>query len=112
MRNKMPLRERDLQRKILLRLRACGGWWVKFPAGPFSTAGIPDLIGMFTHPPHRGRLVAIEVKLPGEKPTALQARTLAAIEAAGGISATIDSIENLNIFLDFYLQNKSIVVDS
>ena len=50
--------------------------------------GSADLIGWF---PRNGVavFVAIEVKQPGRKPTAEQARFLAAVRAAGGIGAVI-----------------------
>lgn len=49
--------------------------------------GLPDLISCF-----RGRFLAFEVKVPGEKPTTLQLRTIAEIWAAGGAACAVDNV--------------------
>jgi hypothetical protein len=40
-----------------------------------------------------GRAVKLEVKLPGEEPTALQARVLALWEAAGAVVGVVTSLD-------------------
>ena len=41
----------------------------------------------------KGKFVAIEAKVPGNKPTARQRQTIMAIEAAGGIAFWADSLD-------------------
>lgn len=51
-------------------------------------AGIPDLLVCA-----EGQFVAIEVKRPGEKPTALQRAQLEKIACSGGTSAVVTSCD-------------------
>lgn len=80
--------ETVLSTKVLLRLRAEGGWWMKVHGGPFQAAGIPDIIGCW-----KGRFIAIELKIPGEVPTQLQVITLEAIHKAGARCGVAYSVE-------------------
>ena len=79
--------ESRLQKKIqdLLR-KEVGGWWFKVWGGPFTPAGIPDLIGCVD-----GMFFALEVKLPkkSSKPSAIQLETIRDIVMKGGGCATI-----------------------
>lgn len=52
--------------------------------------GISDLLIMLPG----GRLAALEVKKPGEKPTPEQVEFLAATQAGGGIAAVVHSFED------------------
>ena len=52
--------------------------------------GSADLIGWTRD----GRFLAIEVKLPGEKPDAAQARFLDAVKMAGGVAGVARSVED------------------
>lgn len=79
--------ESRLQKKIQDRLRReVGGWWFKQHGGPFTPAGIPDLIGCV-----EGLFFALEVKLPrkSSKPSAIQLETIRDIVIKGGGVATI-----------------------
>lgn len=69
--------EYKLQVKVLKALRRLPGLWC-YKAHDQCTPGIPDIIGCL-----RGRMFAIELKAPGEGPTAIQRRTLALLRAAG-----------------------------
>lgn len=90
------MREADLQARILKWLRSRGGWWVKFPAGPYAPAGVPDILGCY-----RGRFVAIEVKKPGGGVTKLQAATQERIAKQGqGLVATAFSLDDVRELLD------------
>lgn len=62
-------------------------------AGGYSAtpAGFPDLVGVI--PPH-GRAIYIEVKAPGNKPTDLQTRFLAALAAKGAVAFWADSVDS------------------
>lgn len=60
---------------------------------PFTeevSAGMADVNGVLgPQSAHPGRFFALEVKRPGEKPTAPQIAYLAAIRASGGIAAVV-----------------------
>lgn len=74
--------------KIMLWLKAGGGWWFKSHGGPFQVAGLPDIIGCY-----EGRFVAIEVKIPGKKPSKLQELVMGAINEAGGSTGAATNVE-------------------
>ena len=63
-------------------------WLMKVHGGAFQAAGVPDIIGCID-----GRFVALEVKVPGAKPTRLQELILSRIEAAGGLTGVVTSVE-------------------
>lgn len=93
------MRESDLSRTIQIALSQAGHRIWRFNTGLFYTAdGRPvragmksasDLIGIAKG----GRFVAIEVKLPGGKPTAAQQRFLDLIESMGGVSGCARSVD-------------------
>lgn len=69
-------------KKVLLEI----GAYYAMPMGTgYGNAGVPDFLVCF-----RGRFVGIECKANGGKPTALQLKNLADIEAAGGFALIID----------------------
>jgi hypothetical protein len=79
--------ESRLQKRIQDALRRqFGGWWFKVWGGPFTPAGIPDLIGCVD-----GMFFALEVKLPkkASKPSLIQLETIRDIVFKGGGVATI-----------------------
>ena len=99
--------ESKLQQKILKRVRERGCYAVKYPAGPYSRAGVPDILGCIKRrheSPYGtdyevGEFFAIEVKRQGEKPTKLQEREIRAIRKAEGRAIVIRSMEELQKFL-------------
>lgn len=80
--------ETALSEKVLSRLRAEGGRWTKVHGGPFQEAGVSDILGCW-----RGRFVAIELKIPGEKPTKLQETYLDDIHYSGGIAGVATTVQ-------------------
>ena len=90
----MAASEGALVHEMMRKLRANGAYVEKNHGSPFSK-GRPDLEGCF-----RGLFFAIEVKLPGGKPTALQQYVLNEIEFAGGRSYLLYSVEELVELLD------------
>lgn len=56
-------------------------WYFKYWAGPYSKAGIPDIIACVN-----GRFVAIEVKAENGRPSELQKRTVKLIQESGGLA--------------------------
>ena len=72
--------------RLLKKLPRCFAW--KTHGGMYGTAGIPDVIACVD-----GRFVALEVKQPGGRPTALQTATIEKIRAAGGLADIVASAE-------------------
>lgn len=80
--------EANLQRRIQRALKAEGAWVVKYHSSAVTRRGIPDLLIC-----HRGRFIALEVKLPGGKPTEHQQAELDAIASAGGGVAIVTTVD-------------------
>lgn len=89
--------EGKLAQKILTALREEGGWWTKIHGGEFQAVGLPDIIGCY-----KGYFIGIEVKLPGEKPTARQRWVLNQIGLADGTATVVTSVEEaLEVLSEF-----------
>ena len=84
----MPKPETSLVRKIMTRLGAEGGWWMKVHGSIFQASGIPDIIGCY-----KGRFVGIEVKMPGNVPTKLQLHNIGLLKEAGANVGVAYSVE-------------------
>lgn len=71
-------------------LRDQGIFYWSAAAGPFSTHGISDILAL-----HNGVLYALEVKAPGKSNNATphQRRFIAAVQAAGGQGAVVDTLD-------------------
>lgn len=91
------MKESRLQARIRKALedRYPHSWLVKFHGGPFTPAGVPDLIGCIS-----GFFIALEVKNPGENPSVIQSRVINRIQLAGGISGVITSFEEAVQLID------------
>lgn len=79
-------------KKILVEM---GAYYFMPATGGFGRSGVPDIVGCVN-----GRFFAIECKAGNNKPTALQDRELALIQACGGIAmvineSNIDSVRSL-----------------
>jgi len=83
------MRERTITRKIMQSINRMGGYCVKIHGSPYTTAGTPDILASID-----GRFVAVEVKLEGKKPTAIQHHTLQTIANSGGIAFVANSAED------------------
>lgn len=79
--NMLTPRERTIQRACLKVLRDAGGYAVNIAGGPAIDVGTPDIFGCY-----RGRFIAIEVKRPGQTPTAIQKHRLKQVSEAGGFA--------------------------
>lgn len=73
----------------VLRKRYPGSFWVKIHGSSMQHKGLPDLHGTLL-----GHSVWLEVKMPGEKPTDLQAYTIGQIIGAGGVAGVVYSAED------------------
>lgn len=90
--------EQQIQRAILSYLKSLGIYAIKTIRS--NRGGVPDIIACAG-----GRFIALEVKRPGNKATALQQLEIARIEAAGGIAAVVYSKEDAAAILsDFITQ--------
>ena len=87
------MREATLVKAILAELKAQGAWARKIHGSAYN-AGLPDVAAVVN-----GRAVWLEAKVPGERPTTLQQKTIDAICAAGGIAAVVTSVEDVRAVL-------------
>ena len=88
--------EKDITNAILRYLRTLPGCFCwKEHGGPYSQAGIPDIICCY-----RGRFVAFEVKTATGKLSKLQAVTLERIRAAGGRAHMVTSVAQVRKIIE------------
>lgn len=78
--------EKDIQKKILARLRAAG--WRAHKVSDRFVTGLPDITAL-----KNGVHLDIEVKRPGEKPSPRQELQIRDILAHGGHAAVASSVE-------------------
>lgn len=81
-------------------------WWFKQWGGPFTPAGIPDLLGCV-----EGFFFALEVKRPNDtrsKTSEIQEETIADIRDAGGASTVIRSVDEAVDFVRTTLRDRGI----
>lgn len=71
----------------------CGCICMKYHGSAYGMVGHPDLYGILGD--GSGRFFAIEVKVPGKKPTPAQYKFLERIEDAGGLAFWVDSLEQV-----------------
>lgn len=82
-----------MKAKVDKVLHAHKVWFYSPQAGPYGRAGIPDRVAIV-----RGQFVGIEVKADRtKKPTQLQRRCMAQIEAAGGKCFVVFDDETLEL---------------
>lgn len=73
-----------ITKKIKPYLESLGAMSVKYHGGPFGQSGVSDLIVC-----HFGKYVALEIKKPGNKPTALQLRFIEQVKEHGGLAGVV-----------------------
>jgi len=88
------LKESTLQRKVIACLRDSGAYVFKVVGSAMQQRGTPDLLCCFL-----GRLVAIELKVPGKVPTKLQEVELRKIRNSGGVAVVITDMDQLEQLL-------------
>jgi len=91
--------EAAITEAIMRWLRRQGAHVIKTYGGPYRR-GLPDLIGVY-----RGRALALEVKRPGGKPTALQEYELGRWAAAGAVAGLVTSVEDAKRLLEEVTSN-------
>ena len=81
--------ERDIEKALVKRIKALGGMCEKFVSP--SNIGVPDRL--VTLP---GKILFVELKSPGKKPTAKQLKDHAKRRSYGCTVLVIDSLEGID----------------
>lgn len=71
-----------------------GTWLVKIHASGMQGRGIPDILGVAN-----GRMVALEVKRPGGKPTRIQQYRIDKLRQLGAVAGIVTSIADVQKLL-------------
>lgn len=87
--------EARLQRKIQDAVRARGAFVFKVHGSQYMMSGLPDLIICY-----RGLFVALEVKMPGNKPSPAQVLRMQQIKTAQGHAYVVRSVKGALRVLD------------
>jgi hypothetical protein len=86
--------EKNLQRRVLERLKEAGGTFRKRHGTAYGMAGDPDIYGLLY-----GRHVEIELKRPGAGLTKLQAYRLEEWRRAGALTGVVHNLEELEALM-------------
>jgi len=87
------MRERDIENALIKRVKKLGGLCEKFTSP--GRRSVPDRLVIFPD-----RIIFVELKAPGKKPTELQKRDHDRRKALGCDVRVIDSIEGVLCFPD------------
>ena len=72
-------------------ISSIGGLPIKFNnMGIYAKAGVSDILACI-----KGRFVAIEVKRPGNKPSAVQLQFITAVNSIGGFAFWADNLQDV-----------------
>ena len=93
-----PIRESAVEAALGRFARENGIWTRKFSSP--AHRGVPDRIFM-----RSGKILFLEIKRPGEKPTALQLHELQQIRSAGGNADWCDSVDTGKVAISLYLND-------
>ena len=85
--------EQKVEKYLVVRVESLGGLCVKFP--PLFFAGFPDRIVLLPG----ARIVFVELKDEGKKPTPLQVRVHKRLKALGFRVEVLDSKESIDEFI-------------
>lgn len=86
----MP-KEQNIQTSIMNYISSIGGLPIKFNnMGIYAKAGVSDILACI-----KGRFVAIEVKRPGNKPSAVQLQFITAVNSIGGLAFWADNLQGV-----------------
>jgi|HigsolmetaGSP12D_1036236.scaffolds.fasta_scaffold00074_43 hypothetical protein len=90
------MRERNIETYLRDRVREVGGWAPKWTSP--GNNGVPDRIVFLPG----GRVVFVELKAPGKKPTALQLHQHKRLRDLGQLVAVVDSREKVDSLLQYH----------
>jgi hypothetical protein len=86
------MKEAEVKKRVKELCKQFGAYWFMVVPTGYGRRGVPDFLVC-----HRGRFIAVETKRAGiTEPSPHQAKELAAVAAAGGVSMVINA-ENLNL---------------
>nr|WP_028988044.1 VRR-NUC domain-containing protein [Thermicanus aegyptius] len=94
------MRERDIEAYLRDRVKTLGGRAYKFVSP--GNAGVPDRLVLLPG----GRVVFVELKAPGRKPTPLQLAQHQRLRALGCDVRVIDSLEQVDELLAGYREER------
>lgn len=98
------MREKVIENKIKAYLKTIKGlYFFKEHGGLYGTAGVPDIICCY-----KGQFIALEVKAPDGKLTALQEATIKRIKDAYGIAEVVRSVEDVKTIIGGINETKKI----
>lgn len=87
--------ERTIVAKVLKVAKSLGWFAVKIHGSAYQMAGLPDILAI-----KAGRAVWLEVKVSGNKPSAIQLRRIKELAAAGCSCAVVYSADEARTFLE------------
>lgn len=90
------MRESQIEKYLCHRVKERGGLCWKFVSP--NLRGVPDRIVVF-----EGRVYFVELKAPGERPRASQARRIFELQRAGAYVWVLDSLEGVDRFIEVTL---------
>lgn len=93
--------EAKIGKKIREYIENAGGFVFKVHGGPQMMAGLPDLIACI-----QGLFFGIEVKQPGQKPTARQEFVHRMIRRSGGVVIVAHSVEEAQTGIEQLFKEK------
>ena len=83
-------KESQFQKDCKRIIKEMGGYVIKIAASAYQSTGDSDLICCY-----KGRFIAFELKVEGNKPSALQLERIEDIKRAGGIAKPIYNIDEI-----------------
>ena len=87
------MREKELERKLVQKVKSSGGFALKFTSPGFD--GMPDRIVLLPH----GKLAFVEVKRHGMKPTTLQASRHGMLQRLGFLVFVLNRAEQIGVII-------------
>ena len=94
MKKKSDILERDIEQYLVKEVAKMGGKSYKWSSP--GNRSVPDRICCFP----RGRIVFVECKAPGKKPTPLQFKVLQFLNSLGYNTIVIDAKEKVDTLID------------
>ena len=87
--------ESAFQTKVIALIKSKGGYVLKTHVSSFQRQGEPDVTVCY-----KGRYLAFELKVKGNKPTKLQEHKMCEIRRAGGIAMVARTLKEVEEALD------------
>lgn len=82
--------EKSVEQRLVQRAKQAGGIAIKWTSP--AMAGVPDRIVFLP----KGRILFVELKAPGKKPTVLQERVIGMLQGLGADVRVCDSMESVD----------------